>query len=127
MRTRAPSLVPDEQPYDVAAYIVVNDYGQQLGRAYAETDEAKADEKTVVSDIISGQYSNPVRVVAFNTVEGWSRDVTEDIASAVLEQGETESDLSETAKKFVERVRGYAAKREQATTDLLARWLGAAR
>ena len=127
MRTRAPSLVPDEQPYDVAVYIVVDDYGQQLGRAYAETDEAKADEKTVVSDIISGQYSNPVRVVAFNTVEGWSRDVTEDIARAVLEQGETESDLSETAKKFVERVRGYAAKREQATTDLLARWLGAAR
>ena len=70
MRTRTPSLVPDEQPYDVAAYIVVNDYGQQLGRAYAETDEAKADEKTVVSDIISGLYSNPVRVVAFNTVGG---------------------------------------------------------
>ena len=127
MRTRAPSLVPDEQPYDVAVYIVVDDYGQQLGRAYAETDEAKADEKTVVSDIISGQYSNPVRVVAFNTVEGWSRDVTEDIARAVLEQGETEFDLSESAKKFVERVRGYAARREQATTDLLARWLGAAR
>jgi hypothetical protein len=120
MRARTPSLVPDEQPYDVAAYIVVNDYGQQLGRAYAETDEAKADEKTVVSDIISGQYSNPVRVVAFNTVEGWSRDVTEDIARAVLEQGESESDLSESAKKFVERVRGYAAKREQAMADLLS-------
>ena len=124
MRIRTPSLVPDGQPYDVAAYIVVNDYGQQLGRAYAETDEAKADEKTVVSDIISGQYSNPVRVVAFNTVEGWSRDVTEDIARAVLEQGESESDLSESAKKFVERVRGYAAKREQAMADLLVRWLG---
>ena len=124
MRTRTSSLVPDEQPYDVAAYIVVNDYGQQLGRAYAETDEAKADEKTVVSDIISGQYSNPVRVVAFNTVEGWSRDVTEDIARTVLEQGESESDLSESAKKFVERVRGYAAKREQAMADLLVRWLG---
>ena len=33
----------------------------------------------------SGQeYSHPVRVVAFNTAEGWSRDVTEDIARAVL-------------------------------------------
>ena len=127
MRTRAPSLVPDEQPYDVAVYIVVDDYGQQLGRAYAETDEAKADEKTVVNDIISGKYSNPVRVVAFNTVEGWSRDVTEDIARAVLEQGESESGVSESAKKFVERVRCYPAKREQATADLLVRWLGATR
>jgi hypothetical protein len=63
MRTRAPSLVPDEQPYDVAAYIVVNDYGQQLGRTYAETDEAKADEKTVLSNISGGEYSDPIRVV----------------------------------------------------------------
>ena len=125
MRNQTP-LVPGQPAFDVTVYIVLNDFGQ-FGRAYVETDEAKADEKTVVSDIISGQYSNPVRVVAFNTVEGWSRDVTEDIARAVLEQGETESDLSESAKKFVERVRGYAAKREQATTDLLARWLGAAR
>jgi hypothetical protein len=127
VRTRSPSLVPDEQPYDVAVYIVVNDYGQQLelGRAYAETNEAKADEKTIVSDIISGQYSNPVRVVAFNTVEGWSRDVTEDIARAVLEREASEAEVSESAKKFVERVRGYAAKREQATADLLSRWLGA--
>jgi len=123
MRTRIPPLVPDEQP--VTVYIVLNDFGQ-LGRSYLETDEAKADEKTVVSNIISGQYSNPIRVVAFNTVEGWSRDVTEDIARAVLEREASEAEVSESAKKFVERVRGYAAKREQATADLLSRWLGAA-
>jgi hypothetical protein len=58
MRTRIPSLVPDEQ--NVTVYIVLNDFGQ-LGRSYLETDEAKADEKTVVSNIISGQYSNPIR------------------------------------------------------------------
>jgi hypothetical protein len=103
MRTRTPSLAPDEQPHDVTVYIVLNDFGQ-LGRAYVETDEAKADEKTVVSDIISSQYSNPVRVVAFNTAEGWSRDVTEDIARALLEREAREGDLSESAKNFVERV-----------------------
>jgi hypothetical protein len=37
--------------------------------------------------------------------------------AAVLEQGGSESDLRESAKKFVERVRGYAAKREQAVAD----------
>jgi len=26
------------------------------------------------------QYGNPARIVAFNTAEGWSRDVTKDIA-----------------------------------------------
>jgi hypothetical protein len=38
------------------------------------------------------------------TSEGWSRDVTEDIARALLEQEARNSDLSESAKRFVERV-----------------------
>jgi len=29
---------------------------------------------------VNGQYRNPVRIVTFNTTEGWSRDVTVDIA-----------------------------------------------
>jgi hypothetical protein len=107
MRTRNPPLVPDEQ--NVTVYIVLNDFGQ-LGRSYLETDEAEADEKTVVSNIISGQYSNPIRVVAFNTVEGWSRDVTEDIARAVLEQEESYSEISDPAKEFVGRVLETAAR-----------------
>jgi len=57
MRTPTPSLAPDEQPLDVTVYIVLNDFGQ-LGRAYVETNEAKADEETILSNIGSGQYSN---------------------------------------------------------------------
>ena len=34
-------------------------------------------------------------------VYGWSRDVTEDIAQALLERDATEGDLSEPAKRFV--------------------------
>jgi hypothetical protein len=48
-----------------------------LGRAYVEADETDADEATIVENLLSGQYSHPVRVIAFNTVEGWARDVTE--------------------------------------------------
>jgi hypothetical protein len=55
-----------------------------LGRAYVEADETDADETTIVENLLSGQYSHPVRVIAFNTVEGWARDVTEDVAQAVL-------------------------------------------
>jgi hypothetical protein len=109
MRTRTPPLAPDQQPHDVTVYIVLNDFGQ-LGRAYVETDETEADEKTVISNIVSGEYSKPIRVVAFNTVEGWSRDVTEDIAHALLEQEASDSDLSESAKKFLERVLDTAAR-----------------
>ena len=67
---RTPSLIPDkQQPHDVTVYIVLNDFGQ-LGHAYVETDEAKADEKTVLNNIISGEYSNPIRVVAFSPKDG---------------------------------------------------------
>jgi hypothetical protein len=59
MCTQTPSLASDEQPHDGTAYIVLNDFGQ-LGRAYVETDEAKADEQTVIGNISSGEYSNPV-------------------------------------------------------------------
>jgi hypothetical protein len=103
MRTPTPPLAPDQQPHDVTVYIVLNDFGQP-GRAYVETDEAAADEQTVVNNISSGEYSNPVRVVAFSTVEGWSRDVTEDIARALLDREAREADLSEPARRFVERV-----------------------
>jgi hypothetical protein len=103
MRTPTPPLAPDQQPHDVTVHIVLNDFGQ-LGRAYVETDEAAADVQTVVNKINDGEYSNPIRVVAFNTAEGWSRDVTDDIARALLDREAREADLSESARRFVERV-----------------------
>ena len=55
--------------------------------------------------MIAGQYSNPVRVVAFNTEEGWSRDVSEDIARAVADKLEAEgrSIKDDGVRYFVER------------------------
>ena len=106
MRTCTPPLAP-KLTDNVTIHIVLNDFGER-GRAFLETDELVADEWTIISKIISGEYSNPVRVVAFNIAEGWSRDVTEDIAGAVLERGESEGHLSEPAKKFVEYVLGLA-------------------
>ena len=84
MSTQTPPLAP-KLTDNVTIHIVLNDFGE-LGRAFVETDESEADEWTIVSKIISGEYSNPVRVVAFNLAEGWSRDVTEDIAGDLLDQ-----------------------------------------
>ena len=103
MRT---SLVPDP---DVTVYLVLNDFGP-LGRAYVETDETDADERTVIDAIVSGEHSFPARVVAFNTHEGWSRDVTEDIAHKILELNSEGVELSGPAREFVERVTGRSAR-----------------
>jgi hypothetical protein len=61
-------------------YLVVEDFGPRLGRAWCETDEKETDRATLISDLLAGQYSDPVRIIAFNTAEGCSRDVTLDIA-----------------------------------------------
>jgi len=88
MRHQTP-LVPAELAFDVTVYLVLNDFGP-LGRAYVETDEAQADEATIVENILEGHYSHPLRVVAFNAAEGWARDVTEDIARDALNKTQSE-------------------------------------
>ncbi|MGA9891438.1 MAG: hypothetical protein WBQ55_03495 [Xanthobacteraceae bacterium] len=83
-------------------FIVLDDYGKN-GKVYRETDEATADLHTVVTDIIEGQYDNPIRVVAFNTSEGWARDVTEDVAREILERSQRSAEpLEGIARAFVE-------------------------
>jgi hypothetical protein len=34
----------------------------------------------MIRNLLNDLYENPVRVVAFNIAEGWSRDVTREIA-----------------------------------------------
>jgi hypothetical protein len=109
-------LVPDGQ-HNVTVHIVLDDFGERFGRAYRETGEGEADEKTIVGNIISGEYSHPLRVVAFNTAEGWARDVTEDIANAVLSRARSEQRrLGSAAQEFVETVLGQGASRHRAPT-----------
>jgi len=75
MRT-APSIVPGS---DQTVFLVEDDFGK-IGRAYRETDTAEADLETIIQNLVVGTYTNPVRVISFNTAEGWSQDVSEDIA-----------------------------------------------
>jgi hypothetical protein len=89
-------------PNDVTAYLVIEDFGG-LGRAFRETDLAEADHDTIVRNMISGEYRDPLRVVAFNTVEGWSRDVSEEIAYDVLDSAyDADTTLSAGAKRFID-------------------------
>ena len=80
MASPAPTLVPHS---DVTVHIVLDDFGK-AGRAYRETAEEDTTLGSVVDDLLTGQFSNPVRVVAFSTSEGWSRDVSEDVAREVM-------------------------------------------
>ena len=58
-----------------------------MGRPYREVDERKPT-KPLIRCLVSGHYNNPVRIVAFNTSKGWSRDVSEAIAREIRAQAE---------------------------------------
>jgi hypothetical protein len=66
--------VPNE-----TVYLVADDFGK-IGRAWREADYETTDLETVIQDLLSGQYKNPTRVIAFNTAERWSEDLSENVA-----------------------------------------------
>src|SRR4051812_3573356 len=72
-----PSIVPNDT--DQTVYLVADDF-EKLGRAWVEADYETTDLETVIQDLLTGQYRNPIRVIAFNTAQRWSEDVSEDVA-----------------------------------------------
>lgn len=97
---RSPTLSPSLAPaFDEAVHLVLCDFGKQ-GLAYVET-EPLTTEQNVINNLLAGQYTHPVQVMAFNIAEGWSRDVSEDVAHEVLERARAEQ------KKIPEETRGF--------------------
>jgi hypothetical protein len=95
-------LPVSEHSDDVTVHLVLSDF--KTGLAYVETAPAEADRETIVQNFLTGQYGNALRVVAFNTAEGWSWDVSEDIANEILQRavGAYKS-LSEATLRFGDR------------------------
>jgi hypothetical protein len=60
------------QPDEVTIYLVLNDHGKHGIGYYGETDPAKADRESIFRNFMTGQCGKALRVVAFNTAEGWS-------------------------------------------------------
>lgn len=103
------TLIPIPPTNDeLTVYQVLDDLGTLLGPVWREIDEASANEQAIIDDILSGQYARPLRVVAFNTDEGWSRDVTREIALKLLDAGAQGRLLTASAWEFVERVTAAA-------------------
>jgi hypothetical protein len=72
---------PQAVPYgaDRTIYLVVEGSGPQ--GVVRQTE--RADIETVITDLLAGRFSDPVEVVAFNTLEHWSDDLSQDIAREI--------------------------------------------
>jgi hypothetical protein len=81
----SPSMVPHGA--DETVYLIIDRF--RTGTVYRETEVDKTDLETILSDLLTGQFNDPVRVVAFNTVEHWAADVS----AAVALEIETRCDI----------------------------------
>jgi hypothetical protein len=107
---RSPSIAPG---FNADVYLVLDDFGK-IGRAYWEAVEIETDRATIIRRLIEGQYEEPVRVVAFNTSEGWSRDVTAEIAREIKDWSERKGEeLSPRLKEWVDYQIDLAARSQQ--------------
>ena len=96
-----PSIVPNGDRQNV--YLVVDDLGR-LGRVWREADYERTDLETVTQDLLAGEYLNPIGVFGFNPYEGWSRDVSADVAQKLRRRCDLQlRDVPENIVDFVER------------------------
>ena len=101
MGTWTPSIVPNGAEQTV--YLVLDDFGR-YGHAWCETDAEATDLETIITYLLEGQYSNPVRIVGFNTAEGWARDVSEDVADELRRRCDIEgTEVPAYLETFLER------------------------
>ena len=62
----SPSIVPG---IDRDVFLVLDDFGR-MGCAWRETNVEDTDLEAVIQDLLEGQYSNPVRVIALTSRKG---------------------------------------------------------
>jgi hypothetical protein len=76
----------------------------RLGRVWREADVEATGFETVVTDLLDGQYKNPIGMFCFNPTEGWSRDVSEDIARELRRRCDLQlRDVPSGLRDFVDR------------------------
>jgi hypothetical protein len=103
---RTPMIVP--YGADETVYLVVDRFGR-LGSVYRETEVERTDIETIIADFLSGQFNDPIRVVAFNTLEHWAKDVSRDIAAEIQSRCDIEgTDIPEHIRDFVASFTGPA-------------------
>ena len=90
-------------PYgaDQTVYLVVDRFGS--GSVYRETEIERTDLEAVIDDFLTGQFNDPVRVVAFNTLEHWANDVSRDVAQVIEDRCDIAGEpVPEHVRDFVE-------------------------
>jgi hypothetical protein len=98
---------PRTVPYgaDETVYVVVDSC--RSGSVCRETEVERTDLETIIDDLLAGQFNNPVRIVAFNTLEHWSEEISAAVASEISVRCDIDGlPVPEHLSDFVDRYAG---------------------
>jgi len=101
---------PGFVPYgaDQTVYRVVDRF-RASNSGYRDIEVERTDLETIIRDLMSGQFNDPVRVVAFNTLEHWLKDVSADVAAEIQTRCDIDGEpVPEYVEDFVQRQAGSA-------------------
>jgi hypothetical protein len=104
-------------PYgaDQTVYFVIDRFGK-FSSVHRETEVERTDLESIITDLMSGRFNDPIRVVAFNTLEHWSEDVSNDIALEI----QTRCDIEGVA--VPEHIQDFVASFAGPTRQLALGW-----
>ena len=106
-------------PYgaDQTVYLVVDRQGRG-GSVYCEVEIERADREIIVADLLAGQFHDPVRVTAYNTLEHWSQDISRDIAVEIQTRCDIEgAAVPEHVEDFVHEHTGPVSRHPRLRRD----------
>jgi hypothetical protein len=99
------SKSPATVPYgaDQTVYLVVDSFGDKEGPVYREAEFERADLDTAIGEMLAGRFNNPVRVIAYNTLEHWTEDVSAQVAAEIQSRCDIDGQpVPEHLKDFVD-------------------------
>jgi hypothetical protein len=101
---RKPLWTTSIVPYGAheTVYIVVDGLGQR-GTFRQQREVERTELETVVAELMSGQFNDPICVAAFNTLEHWSKDISVDVAREIQCRCDIDgSDIPQYLAGFIE-------------------------
>jgi hypothetical protein len=107
-RMTTDSKSPATVPYgaDQTIYLVVDSFGSR-DEVYREAEFERADLESAIGDLLAARFNNPVRVIAYNTLEHWTEDVSAQVAAELQSRCDIDGQpVPEHLRDFVEAHRG---------------------
>ena len=95
--------MPGEVPYgaDQTIYLIIDRLADR--DRVRDIEIERADLEAVVADLMAGLVNDPRRIIAFNTLEHWSEDISEQVAWEIQSRCDMAGEhVPEHVRDFVE-------------------------